>query len=54
MEMKKQKVKEWFWDYLNNWCDLSEHRQNSLNNKITEFGKGYKQAVRDIFDKVKK
>ena len=43
-------------DYLNKWADFYEGKFNvkkrfAENNKITEFGLGYKEAIRDVVRK---
>lgn len=40
-------------EYLNQWADFDSHVQNLKGNKITEHGKGYESACKDIHDYVK-
>lgn len=37
-----------FLSWLDKWADLRKHKEFSNNGKYTEWGLGYKQAVRDI------
>jgi hypothetical protein len=41
-----------FLEWLNNWADLRNHKEYSRNGKYTEWALGYKQAVRDIKNKL--
>lgn len=61
----KQKVKEKYgqWEFrkidskfilwFNSWADFDEHSECLNKNKRTDFGEGYKQCIRDIFEKLK-
>jgi hypothetical protein len=40
-----------FMDWLNHWADLFNYPEHVKEFKLTDFGKGYKQAVRDIRSK---
>lgn len=42
-----------FADWLNGWADYRTHDECSIENKITDFGKGYNKAISDVFDKLK-
>ncbi len=46
--MDKEKVSAKFWKWINKWADLDKHPE-SMNKNYTE---GYRQACRDIFDKI--
>jgi len=37
-------------EYLNHWADFDKHKECIENDKVTSFGRGYKQAVSDIWD----
>lgn len=50
-EFKKIDVE--FIDFLNSWGDFDKHKECLKENKRTEFGEGYKQAIRDIMGKLK-
>lgn len=39
--------------YLNKWGDQEKHEESKNGNNLTEWGDGYKQAIRDIYDKFK-
>lgn len=39
-----------FMCWLNNWANVDNHWQSSEEGKITDFGKGYHQAVSDIME----
>ncbi len=47
-----EELKEW----LNKWGDFDKHKQTTTSDGkyITKFGEGYKQAIRDVFDKLEK
>ena len=60
--MKMQIVSKEFWNWVNVCEDFNEHKKclddkstignDKKPNHVTEFGRGYKQACRDIFDKI--
>jgi len=41
-----------FW--LNTWANCNKNKQCVVDNMLTEFGKGYHQACKDIFNRMKK
>jgi len=45
---KMQTLAEW----LNTWADFNKHKQCEEKGKTTEFGKGYNQATKDVFDRI--
>ncbi len=63
MKNNKQKVSNDFYKWLNEWADFDKHNKcldskitignDNRPNHITDFGSGYKQAVSDIFNKVR-
>lgn len=40
-------------DYVNCWASSDEHCEYAKNNRMTEWGIGYNQAVSDIWEKLK-
>lgn len=48
-----KKVDSKFIDWINGWGDEDEHPESHNENKLTEFGTGYKQAISDICEKLK-
>ena len=51
--MKKIKVPIWFWKWINTWADMDDRKEAVINNRITDYGRGYKQAIMDVFGRVK-
>jgi len=57
----KEKLGQWefkkidsrIFEWLNSWADFNEYNECLDKNKRTEFGEGYKQAIRDIHKKLK-
>lgn len=39
--------------WLNEWGDYNKHPEVSANEKRTQFGDGYQQAIKDIFERFK-
>jgi len=37
--------------YLNKWGDENKHPEGSFKGRITEYGEGYKDCIKDIFKK---
>ncbi len=60
--MKKQKVSKEFWEWINESANFNKHEEcldskytigkDKRPNHITAFGRGYHQAVMDIFLKL--
>jgi len=48
-ELDKKPLPKW----INEWGDFESHREVVKNGFITSFGKGYKQAFRDLTRKLK-
>ena len=44
-----QKFAEW----LNCWGNDEKHSESTNGNKITNYGKGYQQAISDVYDYLK-
>ena len=51
--MRKIKVQIWFYKWVNSWANMDKHKEAVIDNKITDYGRGYKQAIRDVYDKIK-
>jgi hypothetical protein len=50
---KRYSVSKEFWNYINCWANLNEHKEITRKNKISKFGLGYKKAISDIFKHIK-
>lgn len=49
-----KKIDGKFVDWINRWGDQDKHHEcRDSEKKITDFGLGYKQAIRDISDELK-
>ena len=48
---KEMTTDKTFYQYLNEWADFFTHKKCRSGYRITQFGEGYKQAVKDIFGK---
>ena len=52
-EDNKEKVSLNFWQWLNEWGNFNKHEECSNSKFMTEYGKGYEQAIRDVFERIK-
>lgn len=49
--VKGKKLQD-FAHWVNAWGDMNKHPESVVAGKRTSFGKGYKKAMSDVFDKL--
>ena len=50
--MMNKKYLEDFEDWINTWANFDEKHNAVTNNKITDYGRGYKDGIYDVYKRI--